>query len=357
MAPHDSEKLREWFHRTRRDLPWRSHRDPYAVLVSEVMLQQTRVEAVLRYFTRWMERFPTLKDLADAPWETVVKMWEGLGYYARARRLQEAAKICVERFHSQLPREETLLRELPGFGPYTLAAVQAFAFEMRAAPVDGNVLRVWSRLEALEEPIDQSKAQKEIRNAILQWLPRHRPFEVAEGMIELGALVCLPGRPQCGSCPFQDSCKALRLEKTQELPRKRSRYKIISLECSAWLLERDGSLYLEKGSPNTVLGELWKLPTTSLSQSPQWGLKKSLDFGEKVRHSYTQYRVTLYPKRVLLESDPSELPSGSWCKAEELDHLAIASGHRTLVQRWKAFHADSFANSDTFGCSESTSIS
>jgi A/G-specific adenine glycosylase len=258
------ESLRSWFFTHQRVFPWRQNRDPYAVWVSEVMLQQTRADVVIRYFERWMELFPTIQALAEADWEKVLKAWEGLGYYSRARRLYQGAQFVCQNFGGQLPGAADDLRRIPGLGPYTVAAIQAFAFQQRAAPVDGNVLRVRSRLLSSGDCIDLPRVQQQSRDWLLQALPPNSPYEVAEALIELGAVICKPKNPGCLSCPLRASCRAFALGTQSELPRKAPRKTIQRVTKQVLLLVSSRGVLLEKGcDENRAFGLLCNFPTFS----------------------------------------------------------------------------------------------
>ncbi|MFO3796656.1 MAG: A/G-specific adenine glycosylase, partial [Anaerolineales bacterium] len=202
------EVLLEWYCRHRRELPWRGHVDAYAIWVAEVMLQQTRVEAVIPYFERWMRSFPNVAALAQASEKEVLRLWEGLGYYQRALNLQRAARLIVEQYGGELPRQVEALRRLPGIGPYTAAAIASFAFGMDEIALDGNLKRVLARLSDLDRPLDKKEAQKQLEHFAHQHLPKGRSAEFNQALMDLGAEICLPERPLCETCPLQAFCQA-----------------------------------------------------------------------------------------------------------------------------------------------------
>jgi A/G-specific adenine glycosylase len=243
--------LLAWFKKSRRALPWRQEpRDPYRTWVSEVMLQQTRVDVVLPYYARFLERFPTLAALSAAPLDDVLALWSGLGYYARARNLHKAAQAAG----GGLPSTSAELRALPGFGPYTAAAVASLAFGEPVPLVDGNVARVFARLHRLE-----GDAREQSWKLAAQHLPKDRAGEFNEALMELGALVCTPRNPRCGECPLASQCRGK--DDPHEFPRKKERAARPLLQWEALALFRDdGAVLLEQRSGEKLFGGLWELP-------------------------------------------------------------------------------------------------
>lgn len=212
------EQLANWFAQNCRPLPWRQTRDPYAIWISEVMLQQTRVQAMLPFFERFMERFPTLDVLAKAPLPEVLRLWSGLGYYSRARSLHQAAKDLVENWHGEFPRTHSELLTLPGFGPYTARAVASLAFGERTGVVDGNVIRVLSRWLGKKIPWWKPQGRSYLQDLADQWVRSNDPWVVNQAVMELGATICLPRSPLCTRCPLITTCKATQTGKWSQLP-------------------------------------------------------------------------------------------------------------------------------------------
>jgi A/G-specific adenine glycosylase len=251
------------FDASRRDLPWRETSDPYAIWVSEVMLQQTRVDTVRPYYERWMERFPTAEALAGAELDDVLRYWQGLGYYGRARNLHRAARLVRERFAGALPRDLAELRELPGVGEYTAGAVASIAFGVPTPAVDGNVRRVLARLWGLEDP-----AAAEIRRLAAALVPADRPGDFNQALMELGATLCTPRAPDCGRCPLAARCRARALGEQERWPRSKAR-KPVPHETveTAVLRRRDGAVLLVRRPLNGFLGGLWEFPGDG---APAW---------------------------------------------------------------------------------------
>lgn len=259
--PRDvARRLLAFYDRVARSLPWRRDADPYRVWVSEVMLQQTRVETVIPYYERWLRRFPTLEALAAADTDEVMKAWEGLGYYARARNLHAAARLVRERHAGALPCDPTALRALPGFGDYTVGAVASIAFGAPLPAVDGNVRRVLCRLFDLPDPTPAT-----LRERASALVPRQRPGDFNQALMELGATVCTP-RPRCDACPLEDVCAARARGTQLERPARKRARAVPELDVAVALI-RDvrGRVLLVKRPAGGLLGGLWSLPAAEMN--------------------------------------------------------------------------------------------
>jgi A/G-specific adenine glycosylase len=252
-----------WFARGHRDLPWRRTRDPYAVWVSEIMLQQTRVETVTPYFTRWMDRFPTVRALADAPLDDVLSHWAGLGYYARARNLHLAARDVVGNYGGEFPAAAEKLRALRGIGAYTAGAIASIAFGEAAPIVDGNVVRVLARVDALDGAADDA-ALKAIVWRRAEELVRSdggtRAGDFNQAMMELGATVCTPSSPDCAQCPLASQCRARALGDVASRPAPKTKKAPPVVKAVALLVERAGKLLFVRRPPSGLWGGLWEPP-------------------------------------------------------------------------------------------------
>ena len=313
----------DWFARHGRDLPWRRTRDPYAILVSEFMLQQTQVATVLDYYRRWLERFPTVIVLADALEADVLRAWEGLGYYARARNLHRAARIIRDDYGGEFPRELEQIAALPGVGRYTAGAVFSFAYDLRAPIVDANVARVLSRIIYLRIPIDTAPGQRALWTAAEELLPTENVRLYNSALMELGATVCRARGPQCLLCPVLPYCAAAPHD-PERLPIKRARKATIALtEDCAWVVH-EGRLLLQQGVGSRWKG-LWKLPplTTAVPEGEEPLMH--------LAYPFTHYQVTLrvYPA-------PAPAVAGehqAWCPLDNLESVAMAAPHRRAVRQ------------------------
>jgi A/G-specific adenine glycosylase len=262
----DPASLLAWYDRHRRKLPWRAlpgeKPDPYAVWLSEIMLQQTTVKAVEPYYARFLARWPSVRDLAAAPLDDVLRLWAGLGYYARARNLHACARAVTACHGGQFPADEAALRALPGIGDYTAAAIAAIAFDRPAAPVDGNIERVVSRVFAVAEPLPAAKGT--IRALAQRLMPARRAGDFAQALMDLGAMICTPARPACALCPWGDTCAARRGGRPEDFPGKAPRTTGRLRRGAAFLIQRrDGALLIRQRPEHGLLGGMTEVPTTA----------------------------------------------------------------------------------------------
>lgn len=256
-VPH----LLHWFDYNARALPWRQNPKPYYVWVSEIMLQQTRVEAVKGYFDRFIEALPDIQSLAQCSEEKLMKLWEGLGYYSRVRNLQKAAIIVVEEYGGELPGQYEQLLSLPGIGTYTAGAIASIAFGIAVPAVDGNVLRVTKRLACSYDDITKESVKKKLGQDLMKIMPKERPGDFNQSLMELGATVCLPnGRPLCDQCPVMHLCKAFHEDKMMELPVKPIKKERRIEKKTIFLIEYQGRFTIRKRGDKGLLAGLWELP-------------------------------------------------------------------------------------------------
>jgi A/G-specific adenine glycosylase len=277
-------RLLDWYGREKRNLPWRQTRDPYAIWVSEVMLQQTQVKTVLGYWPRFLQRFPTVSALAAAEESDVLALWRGLGYYARARGLWRAAQAVAAWHDGKLPAEKDALLALPGFGRYTAGAVGSIAFGLPLPLVDGNVARVFSRLFAIEGPTGEREREKRIWAVAEALLPPGRPGDWNQALMELGATVCTPKTPRCERCPLMNACTARAMGRVHELPEPKVRAPRKALHLACAVVERKGRVLLLQRPSGGLFGGLWELPSIEVPEGApvkkaSAGLKKLLGAG------------------------------------------------------------------------------
>jgi len=270
--------LLRWFEECGRDLPWRRSRDPYHIWVSEVMLQQTRVETVIPYYERWLAQFPDLPALASAPEEQVMKAWEGLGYYSRARNLHQAAKEVVARYGGEVPDDPEALAGLKGVGEYTAGAILSIAFNRPVPAVDGNVLRVMARLCAIADDIALPATRRRIAALVQGLIPEGRASDFNQALMDLGAGICTPRNPRCLLCPLRVHCAAFKEGRVGELPMKGKARAPRPVQRAAAVIQFDGRLLLRRRPPGGLLAGLWEFPGCEVRAgvSPEQALRSSI---------------------------------------------------------------------------------
>ena len=344
--------LLSWYDRHRRDLPWRRTRDPYAIWLSEVMLQQTQVSTVIPYWERFLARFPTVEALARAPLEEVLTGWKGLGYYTRARNLHLAAQELVTRFQGRLPSTAAELLTLPGFGRYTAGAVASIAFGEPAPLVDGNVARVLSRLFAVEGLPGDRVREARLWALATALVPGERPGDFNQALMEHGATVCRPDNPTCLLCPVREECLAWRQGRVAELPpaRVRAPPKEMTLALAVWT--HDGRVLLARRAEKGLFGGLWELPAAETDAEPtpaQATERLSQALGTSVhvegalgtvRRQLTHRTLTLHLLRVTGPRRPTQAAAFvelRWCTAPEANALGMSTAmHKALEAALRA---------------------
>jgi A/G-specific adenine glycosylase len=349
-----TEDLLAWYVEHARELPWRGDPDPYAVWVSEIMLQQTRVQTVRPYFARWMARFPTIHALAAADQLDVLNQWEGLGYYSRARNLHKAAQIVVDELGGQIPETAVDLRKLPGIGPYTAGAIASLAFGKDEPVVDGNVRRVLARVFDLDEFADAPNGTRQLWAWAQAYLPAGRAGDYNQALMELGATVCLPRTPKCAQCPVQRHCESFRLNLQAERPRLKPKpnqphYTV----AAAVLVDAQGYVLLAQRPEDGLLGGLWEFPggkqekdetlPECLAREIREELQADILVGEHFgvyQHAYTHFRVTLHAFFCTLPDGetltPVEHQALVWAPISTLDAYPMGKIDRQISQRLQA---------------------
>ncbi len=270
--------LLAWYRANRRALPWRETRDPYAIWISEAMLQQTRVETVIPYYERFLARFPDVESLATADLDDVLGIWAGLGYYSRARNLRAAARVLVDEFGGELPDDTDSLRSLPGVGRYTAGAVASIAFDRPEPVVDGNVARVFSRLLGIRDEISRPAVQRRLWETAAELARGEGPGDLNQALMELGAVLCTPRSPRCPKCPIARFCDARAAGDAESLPRKAKRVEPRAVEAVAALVMRRGRALAVRRMPSGLLGGLWELPGADLAERerPAQAIRRAL---------------------------------------------------------------------------------
>ena len=344
-----TQRLLAWFARHARDLPWRQERTPYRVWVAEVMLQQTRSETVVPYYERFLARFPTAHTLADASLQGVLKVWEGLGYYARARNLHAAARQLVTVHGGRLPDTFEGLLALPGVGRYIAGAVASIAFGRDVVAVDGNARRVLCRVFAIRKDVTRSSVQRELESLATDLLPPGQAGAFNEALMELGATVCTPRAPGCGRCPLRELCLAYAEGDPEVLPVRRPRRQVPHYEVAAAVTTRaDGRVLVAQRNADDMLGGLWEFPggkredgetlAECLAREMREELGVAVEVGELltvVRHAYTHFRITLHAFCCrLVAGRPRCLDCAAfrWVNLAELDALPMSVADRKVAR-------------------------
>jgi A/G-specific adenine glycosylase len=343
--------LLAWFARHKRDLPWRHTRDPYAIWLSETMLQQTRVETVIPYYERFLARFPSVLALADAEPDEVTRLWSGLGYYSRARNLHAAARVLARERAGELPRDAAALRELPGVGRYTAGAVASIAFDRPEPIVDGNVARVLARLLDLRDDLKSPATQQRLWEEAAALAHGPRPGDLNQALMELGALVCTPRAPKCLVCPLREMCRGLAAGDPEALPAKKRARAPRAIEGAAAIVVRGQSLLAVRRPPHGLLGGLWDLPGDELAarEPAQAGLERALrerlgiaiggvvKLGE-VHHQFTHRTLRLHVFRA--EAKPGRVARSHYDAHRWLSLAAFQRlGASALARKALALHA------------------
>jgi A/G-specific adenine glycosylase len=342
-----------WYDANGRDLPWRRHPEPYAVWVSEIMAQQTQMDRVVEYHTRWMGRFPDIHSLAEAHEEDVLNLWEGLGYYSRARNMRRAAHLIEERFGGDFPSDIEDIRSLPGVGDYTAGAVASIAFNQCEPAVDANVLRVFARLLDMDIPVRDRAGRNMIEDAVRRIIPADRPGDFNQAIMEFGALVCRKN-PLCETCPVREYCRALEAGTVPLRPVLPVSRQPIRIDMATGFLVHEGRVLIQKRKLTDVWPGLWEFPGGCVEpgETSEQALRReyleevelAVEPVEKitvVRYSYTRYRVTMDCFLCRYAGDPTEpvfneAVRGGFVRPAELSGYALPSGHRKLVDHMLA---------------------
>jgi A/G-specific adenine glycosylase len=338
-------KCIRWFDLHARDLPWRRTRDPYAVWISEIMLQQTQVKTVIPYYERWMRTLPTVGDFARARPGRVLKLWEGLGYYRRARLAQSAARLIMEKHSGRFPDTFDEVLALPGVGRYTAGAICSIAFNQPAPILDGNVIRVLCRLLGIMGDSHSKVVNRKLwQTAAELVIASGEPSRLNQGMMELGALICLPRQPKCPICPLCQDCFAWRWKRVEDFPTPATRATVTQRRFIA-LVVSDGERLLVRRRPDGVVNAgLWEFPNVEVAVNAKnlKALVAPFKIAEhspffRVRHSITRYRILLEAHRAELPAGPASAKSGAaWKTLAEIKKLPFTSAHRKVLRRASA---------------------
>ncbi len=344
--------LLEWYAHHQRILPWRNHPDPYAIWVSEIMLQQTQVDAVIPYFERWMKRFPSLEVLANASQQEVLSAWEGLGYYSRARNLHHAAQKVMSEYNGEIPQDARSLQTLPGIGRYTAGSIASIAFNKNEPALDGNIRRVFARLFDIREPAHSAKSEKQLWELVTAHLPTGKAGDYNQALMDLGATICTPRSPACHLCPLTELCQARSLGVQEQRPVTKKKAEIPHITVAAAIIERPPLVLIARRPQHGLLGGMWEFPggkrqdgeelTACLKREIGEELGVVIEVGEAFgiyRHAYTHFRVTLHAFRCSLlqgEPEPLEASEIAWVMPAELSDYPMGKIDRQIAKHLAA---------------------
>lgn len=320
------DELITWFKANHRELPFRKNKDPYSIWVSEIMAQQTRIDTMIPYYERWMEKYPTIEALAFASIEDVLKSWEGLGYYTRARKLHEGAKQVLTQYGGKLPSEADQLEKIAGIGPYTAGAIASIAFGKPSPAVDGNVLRVVSRLLMLEEDVMKASTHKKVKTIVKEWMKDCEASAFTEGLMELGALVCMPQVVLCDTCPLKQKCLAYAKGVQKAFPIKSKPKKPQEYYLKTLIICHENQIVMSQDDSDGLMKGLWRLPQKEIYDSSQ-----DIYIGKR-KHVFSHriWQMEIYEK-----TGPYTLaPYEKWIEMDQLDQLSIVGAHKKILMNY-----------------------
>ena len=317
-----AEKLNNWYKADHRDLPFRHTKDPYQIWVSEVMARQTRIESMLPYYEKWMALWPTVEDLAQAQIEDVLHVWQGLGYYNRARKLHEGALMICEKYGGQMPCSKEELLSIPGIGAYTAGAIMSICFNEKVPAVDGNVLRVISRHDLIEEDVSAQKTQRLIYDIVEERM--EEPCVFTQALMELGARVCTPKSPSCLLCPLMDTCLACELNAQADYPHKKPKKKPLELNLHTYVIVWDNQVLISTDDSDGLMKGLVRLP--------QFSEALNVD-GELMGQATHVFSHRVWKMNVVLVEKQVDVQSCFWWPVDRLDELSMVTAHRKILKK------------------------
>lgn len=346
-----TDQLMIWYGQNARELPWRIDNDPYHVWISEIMLQQTRVEAVIPYFERFFQAFPTLRDLAEATEDQYLKIWEGLGYYSRIRNIHKTANLIIHEHQGKFPEDYASLIKLPGIGPYTAAAIASICFQEAAPAIDGNLLRIFARLNCCFDNVLASKTKNKAFAFFEKLMPAGEPGNFNQALMDLGAMICLPIQPKCAVCPIQDFCCAKQKQKIAELPVRIKKQKIATERMTVLLIHVDENILLRKRPAKGLLADLYEFPNLPGYISAKSALQYAEDLGLKTlrikeaaaaKHVFSHKVWLMNAYEIFTESaDFSKEKTSAYLMHEEVsdyktlaEHTLFLSSLNDLKNKW-----------------------
>ncbi len=333
-------KLLQWFKKNKRDLPWRKTKDPYAIWVSEIMLQQTQVATVIPYYQKFLKSFPTMRHLARSDLSRVLKVWEGMGYYSRARNLHRASQIVLNHFHGEIPNTQKDLLSLPGIGRSTAGAILSFAFDKEAPILDGNAKRVLSRLFALSGNPGEKKTEQLLWKISESLIPRGHSNPFNQALMDLGSMLCTPKDPQCHCCPLHHFCKGRASGNPERFPAKKVNRTIPHVESVSAVIRKDGKVLLRQRPPRGLLGGLWEFPNWKIEGKGRLRLRtciqKEMGVNVKVKESIRIFKQTFSHFKLTLQvfhcQPLNGKARGKWVPIRKLHLFPMSRIHRRIAE-------------------------
>lgn len=345
------QNLINWFQKNQRELPWRKKYEPYHVWISEIMLQQTQVTTALPYFDRWIKELPDIKSVATASEDKILKLWEGLGYYSRARNLQKAAQVIMKEYDGQFPDKYENILKLPGIGSYTAGAITSIAFNKRKAIVDGNIIRVISRLMNFHENTRLQENVKKFWTWMDNATPDKNTRDFNQGMMELGALICTPRNPKCTQCPLKEKCLGRIKDTAQLLPNRGEKSEKIAIQVAIAIIHKNGKVFIQKRPSEGLMGGLWEFPGGKVEdEKPKAAMEREIkeELGislqniklfKKIRHGYTKFSVDLNCFTADHAKGKVKLTAaakGKWVKLDDLNKYPFPAANVKLIKQLTA---------------------
>lgn len=340
-------RLLTWYHRNKRDLPWRRTKNPYHIWLSEIMLQQTRVETVTPYYERFISEFPVITDLAKASLDSVLKLWEGLGYYARARNLHKSSQIIQDKYNGKMPISFEKISGLPGIGRYTAGAICSIAYSQKVPVLDGNVIRVLTRIYAIRGDPQKNIINQKLWQLATDLLPRKSPGDLNQALMELGATICTPRNPACVLCPVNTYCESLKNGLMDKIPFKKRKKLLPHYHISAGVIWKNKTILISQRPYDGLLGGLWEFPGgkqekgESLQQCLKREIKEELDieiqvndFIMKVNHAYSHFAITLHVFHCrYMKGKPRKIGcvDFKWIRPTELRKYAFPAANQPII--------------------------
>ena len=339
--------LMKWYQKHARLLPWRGSSDPYEIWISEVMLQQTRIETVIPYFEKWMSIFQDLESVSNSNEEEILRIWEGLGYYSRARNIYKTAKIIMEDYNGEFPVDEAALQRLPGIGEYISGAIMSIAYHEKVPALDGNGIRVIARLFNYQQPVNVNRNRNFLKKKLVELLPEKKPGDFNQALMDLGSVICIPSDPKCTHCPLHKYCESFKKATQNFLPVKGKKKRIPHYQVVAAIIENKiQEVLIDKRPSKGFLGGLWEFPGGKVEkkESNEEALVRELkeELGILVRpfeifgiykHTYTHFRVTVHTFFAKLDKGqpkPLQVEECEWVRVKELKHYPMGKVDRSI---------------------------